>query len=181
MKKYKATYCISLFTYIIYFSITFIISGLPLCFVLSTLIEPNATELFFMLLLGELMLILLCVIFVLLMNLIIKTFTKNVVYLSNIDICYKGKSLELSQIKYATVYLPEISKTSSEPLQLVLWIDDSNSIIIKRPSISLILRIKKICQNSKFSINEPFKDIKLFSIIGAIVGVILSLILLFNK
>lgn len=74
----------------------------------------------------------------------------------------------------------EISNNYITPLELVLWTYDKQQMIIKRPNISMIFKLKKLCINCKFGINELLKEIKFYVLIGVFVDLFLFLALLFS-
>ena len=115
------------------------------------------------------------------MNCIIRIFAKPKIFLSDSQIMFNNKTLELSQIQYATIYLPNFSRTNSQPLELVLWTFDMQQMIIKRPNLLIILRLKKLCINAKFEINELLKQIKFFVITGVCTGLFLILVFIFSN
>lgn len=85
---------------------------------------------------------------------------------------YKIQKLELGNIKYITLYLPEISRTSSSPQQLSVYADDNNHIVINRPSLVLISLLKNKCDKAKFEINGLKSRIKVDLIVSLCVSII---------
>ena len=181
MKKYKHNYCVSLVIFSIYFAITLFVCAIPISIVLSYLTEYNFFQVIGVCLLGTTFEILFLSIIALLMNCIIRIFTKPKIFLSDSQIMFNNKTLELSQIQYATIYLPNFSRTNSQPLELVLWTFDMQQMIIKRPNLLIILRLKKLCINAKFEINELLKQIKFFVITGVCTGLFLILVFIFSN
>ena len=79
-----------------------------------------------------------------------------------------------------TLYLPEMrGRNSVSPQELVLYVNDREDTVIRRPSIALICFLKKRCQNAKFEVYELKSNIKLDLIIGLCVAVILIAINIF--
>ncbi len=180
MVKYKNSYCMSFVVFSIYMSIVLLVCAIPFSIILTIVTEYSFFQVIGVSFLSVLSLILFSTIFTLLINLFINIFTKHKVYLSDSKIIFENKTFELMQIQYATIYLPNFSRTNSTPLELVLWTYDKQQMIIKRPNILMIFKLKKLCINSKFGINELLKEIKFFVLIGVFTGLFLLLVLLFS-
>ena len=180
MRKYKNSYCVSIVVDAIYFAIVLLFCTIPFSIVFSFLIELNFFQVMGLCLLGAAFEILFLSIIALLMNCIIRIFTKPKIFLSDSQIMFNNKTFELSQIQYATIYLPNFSRYHSEPLQLVLWTYDKQQMIIKRPNILMTLRLKKLCNNTKFEINELWKEIKSYVLIGLFTGLLIILLAIFS-
>jgi len=177
MKGYKPFYLFSLI--ILYGELMFI--ALPSLLVLSIVFsiskQTNFFEILFKILGVLVLLILLICIFVFLVNIIISPFKKKKVYIDANHIAYNGIKINFEDIKYITLYLPMIrGRTSSSPLELSVYCDMNNHIVIKRPSIFLLLELKKRAKSIK--INELNKRIKFDLIIGISVAVILLVFIL---
>lgn len=181
MKKYKNNYCVSLVIYSIYLAITILVCVIPISIVLSYLTEYNFFQVIGVCLLGTAFEMLFLLIIALLMNWLIRIFTKPKIFLSDSQIMFKNKTLDLSQIQYATIYLPNFSRTKSQPFELVLWTFDMQQMIIKRPNLLVILKLKKLCVNAKFEINELLQEIKFFVITGVCTGLFLILVFIFSN
>ena len=181
MRKYKNSYCVSIVVDAIYFAIVLLFCTIPFSIVFSFLIELNFFQVMGLCLLGAAFEILFLSIIALLMNCIIRIFTKPKIFLSDSQIMFNNKTLELSQIQYATIYLPNFSRTNSQPLELVLWTFDMQQMIIKRPNLLIILRLRKLCINAKFEINELLKQIKFFVITGVCTGLFLIIVFIFSN
>ena len=54
-------------------------------------------------------------------------------------------------------------------------------MIIKRPNLLVILKLKKLCVNAKFEINELLEEIKFFVIIGICTGLFLIIVFIFRN
>ena len=79
-----------------------------------------------------------------LVNLIINAFKSPSVTVDGKYIAYEGKRLDLDSISYVTLYLPEMrSRSSISTQELSLYVNDSEHIVIKRPSVFLIAYLKK--------------------------------------
>ena len=180
MKKYKNSYCVSLVVFAIYFAIVLLFGTIPFSIVFPFLIELNFFQVIGLCLLGAAFEILFLSIIALLMNCIIRIFTKPKIFLSDSQIMFNNKTFELSQIQYATIYLPNFSRYNSEPLQLVLWTYDKQQMIIKRPNILMTFRLKKLCNNTKFEINELWKEIKFYVLTGLFTGLLIILVAIFS-
>ena len=90
-----------------------------------------------------------------LVSLIINAFKSPSVTVDGKYIAYEGKRLDLDSISYVTLYLPEMrSRSSSTPQELSLYVNDSEHIVIKRPSVFLIAYLKKRCANASFGIAD---------------------------
>ena len=178
MKGYKPFYLFSLI--ILYGELMFI--ALPSLLVLSIVFsisnQTNFFEIIFKILGVLVLLILLICIFVFLVNIIISPFKKKKVYIDDNHISYNGIKINFEDIKYVTLYLPMIRgrRTSSSPLELSVYCDMNNHIVIKRPSIFLLLELKKRAKSIK--IDELNKRIKFDLIIGISVAVILLVFIL---
>ena len=177
MKGYKTFYLFSLI--ILYGELMFI--ALPSLLVLSIVFsiskQTNFFEILFKILGVLVLLILLICIFVFLVNIIISPFKKKKVYIDDNHISYNGIKINFEDIKYVTLYLPMIrGRTSSDPLELSVYCDMNNHIVIKRPSILFILYLKNKFHGIK--IDELNKRIKFDLILGIIVAVMLLVIMI---
>lgn len=181
MKKYKNNYCVSLVLYSIYFAITLLACVIPISIILWYLTEYNFFQVIGVCLLGTAFEMLFLLIIALLMNWLIRIFTKPKIFLSDSQIMFKNKTLDLSQIQYATIYLPNFSRTKSQSFELVLWTFDMQQMIIKRPNLLVILKLKKLCVNAQFEINEFLKEIKFFLITGVCTGLFLIIVFIFSN
>lgn len=177
MKGYKPFYLFSLI--ILYGELMFI--ALPSLLVLSIVFsiskQTNFFEILFKILGVLVLLILLICIFVFLVNIITSPFKKKKVYIDDNHISYNGIKINIEDIKYVTLYLPMIrGRTSLNPLELSVYCDMNNHIVIKRPSFFLLLELKKRVKSIK--IDELNKRIKFDLIIGISVAVILLVFIL---
>ena len=90
-----------------------------------------------------------------LVNLIINAFKSPSVTVDGKYIAYEGKRLDLDSISYVTLYLPEMrSRSSISTQELSLYVNDSEHIVIKRPSVFLMAYLKKRCANASFGIAD---------------------------
>ena len=90
-----------------------------------------------------------------LVSLIINAFKSPSVTVDGKYIAYEGKRLDLDSISYVTLYLPERqSRTRITTQELSLYVNDSEHIVIKRPSVFLIAHLKKRCTSAKFEIAD---------------------------
>ena len=90
-----------------------------------------------------------------LVNLIINAFKSPSVTVDGKYIAYEGKRLDLDSISYVTLYLPERqSRTRITTQELSLYVNDSEHIVIKRPSVFLIAHLRKRCTSAKFEIAD---------------------------
>lgn len=118
--------------------------------------------------------------FVVLISLIINAFKDASVLVDEKSITHMDKTLALDEIKYISLYLPKtISKVSSSPQELSIYISDEEHMVIRRPSIKLIAYLKKRCENAKFEIDELKSRLKMDLIIGICLAIVFSVIALF--
>jgi hypothetical protein len=117
---------------------------------------------------------------VLILNLIIGLFSKKIVVLTEYAISYEEKTIPLNSIHYITLYLPEMSKTSSKPQLLVVWADDKNYIEIKHPSLSLIAALKRRCVCASFDVDNWQSHLKQCLWIQVFVPVVFILAMIFG-
>ncbi|MBQ7830133.1 MAG: hypothetical protein IJ345_07665 [Clostridia bacterium] len=154
MKRYKATYCISILFFLADFTIIIIPSAIPF----GIRIANDGRYAFWSVLLvfvaGAFALMLVALLSAFLINPLLKLIVSNEAFIYQNEISYNGRRLNIEDIKYVTLYFPTvISRTSGNPQMLGLWVDDDNSIVIKRPSLTLIAALKKKCTNAKFTID----------------------------
>ena len=90
-----------------------------------------------------------------LVSLIINAFKSPSVTVDGKYIAYEGKRLDLDSISYVTLYLPEMrSRSSISTQELSLYVNDSEHIVIRRPSVFLIAHLRKRCTSAKFGIAD---------------------------
>ena len=66
---------------------------------------------------------------------------------------YDGKNLPLHNVLSLTLHLGFFSKHRHEPNQLAVWSgDDATHTVILRPSLPLILRLRRLCPHANFRI-----------------------------
>ena len=88
-------------------------------------------------------------------NFIINAFKSPSTFVDGRTVTHEWTSIELDRIKYVTLYLPEMqSRTRITPQELSLYVNDSEHIVIKRPSVFLIAHLRKRCTNAKFEIAD---------------------------
>ena len=87
--------------------------------------------------------------------LIIKAFSKVQAVVGDGELRVQQRRISLAQVKYVSLQLPvSRSRYGGDPQHLCVWVDDKNYIVIKRPAISLIARMKKECYNAEFVVEE---------------------------
>ncbi len=90
-----------------------------------------------------------------LVSLIINAFKSPSVTVDGKYITYEGKRLDLDSVRYVTLYLPEIqSRTRYTTQELSLYASEGEHVVIKRPSVRLIMHLKKECRNARFEIDS---------------------------
>lgn len=182
MKEYKPAYGLSL----IWIWSTLALVSLPcvLAFdVVGAMTEASKFgSIFFGFLLVMVFLEILSILFLLVVNLILRRFSRKYVLLYADQVSYEGRCLSLDSIRYVTVHLPESkSRNSVTPLYLVLWADKKNYIEIKRPSPEMILAMKNACPNARFSIEDWRAQLKEIAVYSVLVFVVILIILIFAK
>ena len=154
MKEYKPTYCVSL----LYFWAMMFVISFPLLIVIAIAVAAEGQESFAQVFFSCLSALLVCgvvfALFVLLINGLIGLFARKTVMLSEQAVSYEGKTIQFDKIRYITLYLPELSKTSSKPQHLTLWADNKNYMDIKRPSVALIAELKIRCAFAAFDVDD---------------------------
>lgn len=180
MKEYKPTYCTSLLT----FCGDFLIVMPPLAIVIAIMVMDEAGGV------GKVLLgflgcfVVISVLFsaiALVVNLIAKPLSKKRVTLTDYELCYEGRRIRLSDVRYVTLHLSESSRTRNEPQQLSLYADDKNHIVIKRPALSLIAEVRRRCPTAKFGIHELRRRMRNLFIAGVVCAVLFPLITLLEK
>jgi hypothetical protein len=137
-------------------------------------------ELFINFILVSLLLLILGLILLALMNLIINLLKYDAVLVNEKFIIHMNKRLDLDKIGYITLYLPQIeSRTSGSIQELSVYINDEEHIVIRRPSIRLIIYLKKRCKNARFAIDDLKSRLKTDPIISACATVATIAIALF--
>ena len=154
MKEYKPTYCISL----LYFWALLFAALLPLLVLSFVVMVITGQTVFWTYALegigiGGLMLVV-SVLLVFLASLIMGPFAKNTVEVSEHNICYEGKTIQLDRIRYITVRLPVFSRHFHESQVLEITTDDEICMDIKRPSVALIAVLKKRCAFARFAVDD---------------------------
>lgn len=107
-------------------------------------------------------------------NFIINLFVKPKLILYNDNFIYKNKTYNYSDIVSIEYEIGTVSRVSSKPNILVLYRKGTSGIVIKNPSIKMIMEFKKKCPNKPFRI-ENYKQFFWFAGI-AVVGVIIIII-----
>lgn len=154
MREYKSVYCFSsLYIYVI-----ILLISTPLLAVadVDMYLDGKSEQGQFLvgILLTGIYLFLTLAAAVLLINLAARIFTKKCVTLSDSVICYEGKQILLSQIREIIFFLPEISKTRSRPHSVTVWASKTDYFDIKRPSLGLLIALKKRCPQANFEIDD---------------------------
>ena len=182
MKRYKATYCMSM----PFFFAKIILIGMPSIIPVGIKLASVSHYAFWQIVLGAVgiacALMLFALALVLLLNPLLKLITRNEAIICQNEIFYKGKRLNITDIKYVTLYYPAMeSRRTVDPQMLALWVNDDNSIVIKRPSLRLVADLKKQCSSAKFVIDaDGFKsDIKFSIITGICFAVIVAVLFFF--
>lgn len=117
-----------------------------------------------------------------LVSLIINAFKSPSVTVDGKYIAYEGKRLDLDSISYVTLYLPERqSRTRITTQELSLYVNDSEHIVIKRPSVFLIAHLKKRCTSAKFEIADVKSRLITDLIISLFVFVLCVVMAFVNK
>ena len=154
MKQYRPSYCVTL----LYAEAMIIFCTAPLLLLADAAVVAEGSakpgQLFWGCLLVFGVYAAASVLFVWLISLLIGLFAKKAVILSEDSVTYDGKTLPLDSIRYVTLYLPEIRRFSSKPQTLALWADNQHYMDIKRPSIPLIVALKKRCVFAAFDVDD---------------------------
>ena len=117
-----------------------------------------------------------------LVSLIINAFKSPSVTVDGKYIAYEGKRLDLDSIRYVTLYLPEMrSRSSVTPQEMSLYVNDSEHIVIKRPSVFLIAHLRKRCTSAKFEIADVKSRLITDLIISLFVFVLCVVMAFVNK
>ena len=117
-----------------------------------------------------------------LVSLIINAFKSPSVTVDGKYIAYEGKRLDLDSISYVTLYLPERqSRTRITTQELSLYVNDSEHIVIKRPSVFLIAHLRKRCTSAKFEIADVKSRLITDLIISLFVFVLCVVMAFVNK
>ena len=117
-----------------------------------------------------------------LVSLIINAFKSPSVTVDGKYIAYEGKRLDLDSIRYVTLYLPEMrSRSSVTPQEMSLYVNDSEHIVIKRPSVFLIAHLRKRCTSAKFEIADVKSRLITDLIISLLVFVLCVVMAFVNK
>jgi hypothetical protein len=150
MKTYKPTYGISF----IYLMVQLLVCCIPLA-IATDLLNPDGAESFFWILL-LVFYILIPLLFLMsdLISAVIGLFSKKQVMLSEFAVTYGQKSIPLDHVRYLTLYLPELGKHHHRAQCLTLYADSKQYLEIQRPSIGLILALKKRCTQAVFDVDD---------------------------
>lgn len=155
MKEYKHTYCASLLYSFVKAFIVFFPTMILLAIIAHT--EGYATfwQIFGAYWSAFAIFWVAIAVFILLVSVLIGLFANKTALLTDTYISYPGQTLRLDDIRYITLYLPELKgRYSSAPFELTLWVDDKNSISIKHPSFRLVAALKKRCPMAVFYIDD---------------------------
>lgn len=154
MREYKPTYCISMLSG----CIEIFLACIPMMILVDLDLafggEAGLGQVFGRFALILLLYSMVSVLFILLISFIIGLFTKKTVTLSDYAVSCQGKTIPLDSIRYLTLYIPEISKHASKPQTLTIWADKKTYMDIKRPSIALIVALKKRCHFASFEVGD---------------------------
>ena len=153
-KEYKPTYCASL----LYFWAMMFVVSFPFLLLVAVVVQIEGQDTFGQVFFGSMAAMALTgvafVLFVQLISFLIGLFTRKTVLLSDEAVTYGGKTIALRDIRSVTLYLPELSRTSSKPQTLMIWADNKNYMDIKRPSIVLVAALKKRCVFASFDVDD---------------------------
>ena len=117
-----------------------------------------------------------------LVSLIINAFKSPSVTVDGKYITYEGKRIDLDRVSYVTLHLPERhSRSNVTPQELMVYVNDDEDILIRRPSVFLVAHLKKRCANAKFGIADVRSRLIRDLIISACVAVICFVMAFVNK
>lgn len=154
MKEYKPSCCVSL----LYFWAMMFVISFPLLLVVAGAVAEEGQGDFGQVFFSCISALLVCGVafacFVFLISCLVGLFARKTVLLSENSVAYEGKTIQLDKIRYITLYLPELSKTSSKPQHLTIWADNKSYMDIKRPSIALVIELKKRCGFAAFDVDD---------------------------
>lgn len=180
MREYKPIYCLSL----LYGFVIILLTAIPMLAIADVDMyldgKSELGQFFAGILLTGIYLFLILTVIVLLINLVVLIFTQKSVTLSDSVILWDGKQILLNQIREITVFLPEISKTRSRPHSVTVWASKTDYFDIKRPSLGLLIALKKRCPQAKFHIDDWRQQIKEILLLQGITTAIAIIATLFG-
>jgi hypothetical protein len=91
---------------------------------------------------------------------------------------YDNRQIELKEIDKFSLFLGSMGEFNSRPASLKIMIKHKEHLIINKPSIQLLIRIKKQCKDKEFIIEGLKRKLILSPIIGFVVGLLFGLYLL---
>ena len=154
MKEYKPTYCISL----LYFWALLFAALLPLLVLSFVVMVITGQTVFWTYALEGIgvsgLMLAVSVLLVFMTSLIMGPFAKNTVEVSEHNVCYEEKTIQLDRIRYITLRLPVFSRHFHESQVLEITTDDEICMDIKRPSVALITALKKRCASAHFAVDD---------------------------
>ena len=157
MKEYKSFYGLS---FIIYVSALFLTLGI--CFIPCLMILGADAYKMLPFIFAGCFLPLISAPFIAVINLIIHAIAPKTAYLDNETLTYESQTVRLNNVKYLSFYLGEYEHRSKEPHCLTVYTNDDEMILIKRPSFLLVSRLKRLCTNAKFSIDDLKSNLSFF-------------------
>ena len=169
MKKYKPVYGMTAFQFFasLMFSVVFQV-------ILFGLIKPGfSIQTVTLACLGAGGSVLAFAVIILLINLVARAVTGNAVLLDDATLQHDGKTVPLAGVQSLTLHLGFMSRYRSEPNQLAVWSGrDDTHTVIKRPSLLLMLRLRRLCKQATFRI-EGWLMYVLFPFLVAFVATLL--------
>ena len=152
-----------------------------MCIVISYIDSISFFDMFLPILFICFSLIILFVIVCIIVNLISKIFTKDCVNIYGDILHYKKEKINISEVSRVYIFLGEVGKHHSIPVKIHLTNCNKTFITIDNPAYSLLFNVKKIFKNAKIKIEEIERKIFVYPLICLLIGIVLSLVLLFTK
>ena len=148
MKGYKHTYGTSLLYTFVMGILAFLPTGFILCVIFNIASENGTSrgEVFLMVIVGCLAFLLALLLFAVVINVVIWLFSTPKMFLGEHSVSYGETVLNYDAIRYVSLYLPEVGTRVSHgaPLILSLYVDDMSHIVVKRPSLVFVIKLKKL-------------------------------------
>ena len=153
MKEYKRTYLASLPCFCLEMLIIIAPCALLGDIILGILGKTKPFEILSSFLAVGLLFMTVFIAMMALVSLIINAFKSPSVTVDGKYITYEGKRIDLDRVSYVTLHLPvRHSRSSVTPQELMVYVNDDEDILIRRPSVFLVAHLKKRCANAKFGI-----------------------------
>lgn len=180
MKEYKPSYSIGMVTYALSF-LCYTVLGAPVFLTVALVTSVDfKMEMIYLgvaFLAVSVVVAVICLIAIL-VSAIIRLFVSPTVTLTDRLLTVDGRVIHLDSILEIHYSIAVMHRHSSDPAYMSLVLADGGYCMIEKPSVALVLRLRRLCRGAGFEIIN-LKERLLFALLGGLlVGVALSIVVI---